>query len=111
VTCESQPALGCVFKLVEINGAPRIKLSNNVAKVTIPAKKDIYRIYGKDGPLVDLMTLSKEAMPRENAPIFCHHPFDETKRAFVKPAKLVPMLHLYWDGKALVPCSLWSDSI
>lgn len=33
VTCYSQAALGCVFKLVEINNQPRIKLSEDVTKV------------------------------------------------------------------------------
>ncbi|OAY80130.1 Nicotinate phosphoribosyltransferase 2 [Ananas comosus] len=32
VTCYAQAALGCVFKLVEINNQPRIKLSEDVAK-------------------------------------------------------------------------------
>lgn len=33
VTCYAQAALGVVFKLVEINNKPRIKLSEDVSKV------------------------------------------------------------------------------
>lgn len=33
VTCYAQAALGVVFKLVEINNQPRIKLSEDVSKV------------------------------------------------------------------------------
>ena len=51
-TCYDQPALGGVYKLVEIENEPRIKISNNVEKMTIPCKKQVYRIYNKD----DIMT-------------------------------------------------------
>jgi nicotinate phosphoribosyltransferase len=49
VTCQRQPALGCVYKLVEINTVPRIKLSQDVEKITIPGKKVAFRLFGHDG--------------------------------------------------------------
>ena len=39
VTCQSQPALGCVYKLVEMDQKPRIKLSQDSVKISVPAKK------------------------------------------------------------------------
>ena len=62
---QAQPALGCVYKLAEINGSPRIKLSQEIAKVMIPGRKNIYRLLDKNRrPLIDFMTRADEAPPQ-----------------------------------------------
>ncbi|XP_066603799.1 nicotinate phosphoribosyltransferase isoform X2 [Prorops nasuta] len=105
VTCQKQPALGCVYKMVEINGQPRIKLSQEVGKVTIPGKKDAYRLYGADGyALIDLLQRSCEEPPQVKQKVLCRHPFQESKRAYVIPTRVEPLYKVYWkNGKACQP--------
>ncbi|GKU98940.1 hypothetical protein SLEP1_g11873 [Rubroshorea leprosula] len=99
VTCYAQAALGCVFKLVEINNQPRIKLSEDVSKVSIPCKKRIYRLYGKEGyPLVDIMTGENEPSPKVGERLLCRHPFNESKRAYMVPQRVEELLKCYWPG-------------
>lgn len=93
VTCQSQPgesrlsslwcsALGCVFKLVEVEGKPRIKLSQDVSKMTLPGKKICYRLQGaKNYPIIDIMVKENGVVPEVGQRILCLHPFDEKKRA------------------------------
>ncbi|ESQ46281.1 hypothetical protein EUTSA_v10000109mg [Eutrema salsugineum] len=101
VTCYAQAALGCVFKLVEINNQPRIKLSEDVTKVSIPCKKRSYRLYGKEGyPLVDIMTGENEPAPKVGERLLCRHPFNESKRAYVVPQRVEELLKCYWRGNA-----------
>ncbi|KAJ1704576.1 hypothetical protein LUZ63_004355 [Rhynchospora breviuscula] len=107
VTCYAQPALGCVFKLVEINGQPRIKLSEDVTKVSIPCKKRCYRLYGKEGyPLLDIMSGENEPAPKVGERILCRHPFNESKRAYVVPQHVEELLKCYWPGKS---CTCFCD--
>ncbi len=104
VTCDDQPALGCVYKLVEAKGMPRIKLSQELGKMTIPGKKDVYRLFGEDGySLLDLMIRSGDKPPEPGERALCHHPFDPIKRVYVTPSKVVPLLHCVWDGKRVCP--------
>lgn len=55
-------ALDGVYKLAYANGKPRIKLSENLAKLTMPHKKQVYRIRNDKGELVgaDAVTLEKK---------------------------------------------------
>lgn len=89
MTCQRQPALGCVYKLVEINGIARIKLSQDVEKVTMPGNKNVYRLYSADGHAsIDLMQRQDEPPPKEGQRVLCRHPFQESKRAYMNPTRV-----------------------
>jgi nicotinate phosphoribosyltransferase len=95
VTCLKTPALGCVYKLVEIHGQPRIKLSQEIEKLVIPGRKNIYRLIGDAGhPLVDVMQGAHEAAPVAGVKMLCRDPFSEDKRAMVKPTVVQELLKL-----------------
>ena len=103
VTCQRQPALGCVYKLVEINKIPRIKLSQETEKLVIPYRKNIFRLYGQEGnPIVDVIQTSDETPPSPGERILVRHPFTETKRANVTPSRVENLLKLVWDCGRLV---------
>lgn len=98
VTCQAQPALGCVYKLVEISGMPRMKLSQDIEKVLIPGQKKPYRLYGTDGwPLLDLLVGIDEEAPAIGDRVLCRHPFIERKRAAVRATKVLPLHHVVFD--------------
>eukprot|EP00808_Paulinella_micropora_P009595 g58550.t1 len=103
VTCKTQPALGCVYKLVEVDGIARIKISQDAGKVTIPGRKDVYRLMNKDGqPLLDLLAKAGEVPPIPNQKILCLCPFDRNKRVLVTPSRVVPLQQLVYDGQVMV---------
>ncbi len=65
ITSRSEPVFGAVYKLVAVeqNGTfvPRIKISENIEKITNPGLKKVYRVFNKDGyAIADLLTLWDE---------------------------------------------------
>ena len=100
VTCQAQPSLGCVYKLVALDDHPRIKLSDEADKMTIPGRKNVYRLIGENmHPLLDLMSEVGEEAPGVGERILCRHPFSEAKRAYVIPKNVIPLLRCVWDGR------------
>jgi len=49
ITGKSDGALDGVYKLSGINGQPKMKFSENIEKVTLPCKKQVYRCYDNHG--------------------------------------------------------------
>ncbi len=88
-----------VYKLVEVSGEARIKLSEDSKKVTIPGVKNVYRLLSASGvPLLDVMARRGEPEPEAGGRTLVIHPYDALKRAYVCPSQVVPLLHLVWDG-------------
>ncbi|KAJ8389026.1 hypothetical protein AAFF_G00124230 [Aldrovandia affinis] len=73
VTCTRQPSLGCVYKLVEVRGSPRMKVSEDPEKSTMPGSKAVYRLLDSQGhPFLDLLCLCEESPPQVGVAIRCH---------------------------------------
>jgi nicotinate phosphoribosyltransferase len=68
ITARSEPVFGGVYKLVAVERdgeiIPKIKVSENVIKITVPHFKKIYRFYGRDNgkALADYMCLRDETV-------------------------------------------------
>ena len=69
ITAKSEPVFGGVYKLVAVEDAdgtvvPKIKVSENVEKITIPHFKKVFRLYGRDTgkAIADYLTLHDETV-------------------------------------------------
>ena len=67
ITAKSEPVFGGVYKLTAVedeagNVIPKIKVSENVEKITVPHFKKVYRFYGRDTgkAIADYMTVYDE---------------------------------------------------
>ncbi len=101
VTGKPDAALAGVYKLAAFNETPRIKLSENIIKTSLPFKKQVYRMIDAHGMFYGADAI---AIHSETEVSKMEHPFDITKRldlsAFKHEALLEPVMK---DGKRTIP--------
>lgn len=107
ITASSAPVFGGVYKLaaVEENGTilPRIKVSENVAKITNPGYKKLWRLYDRDNgkAIADVITLHDEIID-DTQPYEIFDPEHIWKRKTVENFRAQPLqVQLFRDGECV----------
>jgi len=95
VTAPPDAALDGVYKLASLDGKPRIKLSENLKKMTLPDRKQVYRILNESNTFfgADVITLADETVTD-----IMHHPFEPDKSLVLKGLTKEPLLHEVMSG-------------
>lgn len=113
ITAKSEPVFGGVYKLVAIekNGEiiPKIKISENVEKITNPGFKTLYRVYDKDTKkaIADLISISGEIF-NYNKSLELFHPNYTWKKKKVRNYSIKElMVKIFNKGK----CTYESPSV
>lgn len=108
ITSSSEPVFGGVYKLVATEDKegkiqPKIKISENVTKITTPDFKNLYRLFDKetDKAIADVITLHDEVINEEESyTIF--DPEHTWKKKTVENFRAVPLLTQIFDkGKCV----------
>ncbi|HSV87019.1 MAG TPA: nicotinate phosphoribosyltransferase [Bacteroidales bacterium] len=91
-------AIDGVYKLAWTGNKPRLKISDNVQKTTLPGKKIVFRFFDNDG----FFYADCIALESENSPDLMIHPFEKEKSLNLKDLRR-EVLHkpLMEHGKAL----------
>ena len=103
VTAKSESVFGGVFKLVAIeeNGhlEPKIKLSDNPAKTTLPGFKQVYRFFQEGVAKADVITLFEETIDQKK-PYLLFDPIYPFKKQWIEHYEVKPLLvPIYQQGK------------
>jgi nicotinate phosphoribosyltransferase len=89
VTGYNTPALDGVYKLAAVNDEPKLKISENVEKITLPGRKRTTRYLDEEGKfLSDGILLDAESSAED-----IHHPYYPRKHTDVTAFDSEPLLH------------------
>ena len=84
ITSEDVPSLGGVYKLSAVKAGeeyqPRIKISENVVKITNPGFKKLVRIYDRDNMAQADLIMLKDEQIDESKPLTIFHPVETWKK-------------------------------
>jgi len=94
-------ALGGVYKLVEHNGQPRIKLSSNPEKVTTPGAKKIVRFLDNAG-FMEADAIAHLSEDLDTGPVVIVDPNNPLRRKRLENSNRVPLLREVVKSGALV---------
>ena len=108
ITSRSESVFGGVYKLVAVEEedgtiTPKIKVSENIEKITTPCFKQLYRFFSKDSgmAIADLITLHDEVID-ESKPYTLFDPVHTWKEKVVTDYKAVQLLKPIFKGGELV---------
>lgn len=103
ITASSAPVFGGVYKLVAVekNGEiiPKIKISENSAKITTPGFKQVYRLYNNETgkAIADVVTLHDEEI-NDNEPYTLFDPIETWKKKVVTDFTAKKLLMPIFEG-------------
>ncbi len=105
ITSRSAPVLGGVYKLVAIKRdgkyIPKIKISESFAKITLPYKKQVYRIFSNETgkALADYIAIFDEEVEHLNE-ITIFSPLEPWKKQHLENVSIKPLLiEVFKEGK------------
>ncbi len=100
VTGKSEAALDGVYKLVEIDGLPKMKFSENIEKNTLPSKKQLYRFFDEHGKFYRDAIAHENENPEEISTIY--HPVYPEKNTNIKGLKFEKLLQVVVNAGKIV---------
>jgi len=100
VTGNPDGALDGVYKLAYSNGKPRIKISESIFKVTLPHKKQVFRMKDEQGKCVGADAIG---LYHENSVEDMYHPFEPYKSMYLGKFYQEPILQKVMEnGEILI---------
>ena len=111
ITSKSEPVFGGVYKLAAVENSggcivPKIKVSENVEKITTPHFKHVYRLFdNQTGKAVgDVITIHDETID-EKRPYTLFHPIHTWKQKIVTDFTARPLhVQLFKKGRCVYKC-------